>query len=291
MSLLDDEIYVRIDTAVPHLWLPRGICDRFEQAFGLSYDNHTGLYRILDEARTKLSQQSPTITFSLGASLNPDERVNIVLPYAALDLQASYPVYPHATNSFPIRRAENATELVLGRALLQEAYVVADYGRGNYSIHQALFPRTTDPKQIITITDPKRPIIANTTGTPVHQSSKVPKKTIIGTSVGVVFTVFVVSLLAVVFHRRRRQQERVRRKMEQVQNESLHSREVPEGNVAELRNCEQIAQVDSEPLYEMHERERELDGKSSTSFVTVVPEPGVPLGSTGSIHELPADSR
>jgi hypothetical protein len=40
----DQTIYAPIDSTVPHLWLPRSVCDRFERAFGLLYDPGTDLY-------------------------------------------------------------------------------------------------------------------------------------------------------------------------------------------------------------------------------------------------------
>jgi hypothetical protein len=70
--------------------------------------------------------------------------VNITLPYDAFDLQLSYPYLPNTTYAdpskyyFPLRQAANETQYVLGRAFLQEAYLITDYERNNFSIHQAV---------------------------------------------------------------------------------------------------------------------------------------------------------
>jgi len=64
---------------------------------------------------------NPSITFKLGYEIYGGQSINIVLPYAAFDLQANYPIYPKATNYFPIRRASNNTQYVIGRTFLQEA--------------------------------------------------------------------------------------------------------------------------------------------------------------------------
>ena len=61
------------------------------------------------------------------------------MPYAAFDLEVSYPIYRNGTkNYFPIRRATNMSKYALGRAFLQEAYIGVDYESTSFSIHQAL---------------------------------------------------------------------------------------------------------------------------------------------------------
>jgi len=42
-----------VDSTVPHLWLPKAICDNFEQAFGLTYDAHTDLYTVNETIHTQ----------------------------------------------------------------------------------------------------------------------------------------------------------------------------------------------------------------------------------------------
>ena len=76
---------------------------------------------------------NPNITFS--SSNTAGENLDIVLPCAAFDLTASFPVANNTTtNYFPLRRAANDTQYALGRVFLQEAYVtlVANPG-GNVS--------------------------------------------------------------------------------------------------------------------------------------------------------------
>jgi hypothetical protein len=83
----------------------------------------------------RLLTLNPSVSFSLGNDNNPANWVTITLPYAAFDLQVSHPFYTVRTNYFPIRRAKNSTQYTLGRTFLQEAYVIADYERANFSIH------------------------------------------------------------------------------------------------------------------------------------------------------------
>ncbi|OCL05001.1 acid protease [Glonium stellatum] len=158
-----------IDSTIPHLWLPRDICDGFEKAFGLTYDPTTDLYLVNDTIHSKLQSLNPSITIKLGNSAfsTGSNYTNIVLPYAAFDLQASYPIYANATNYFPIRRAANDTQYTLGRTLLQEAYLIVDHERGNFTLAQAAFPDPLPPPHIVSIMPPSNSMTQpNATSTP-----------------------------------------------------------------------------------------------------------------------------
>ena len=67
------------------------------------------------------------------------------LPYAAFDLQASYPIYLNATDYFPIRHA-NDTQYTIGRTFLQEAYITVDYTRAKFHVSNAAFPDSSSQK-------------------------------------------------------------------------------------------------------------------------------------------------
>lgn len=130
-------LQLAIDTAVSQLWLPKVICDTLEKALGLTYDSSTELYLVNDTAHAKLLDLAPEFTFTLAATANSSETVNIVLPYAAFDLMVSQPFYNTSRHYFPIRRAADEKLYVLGRAFLQEAYLIVDWERGNFSVSQA----------------------------------------------------------------------------------------------------------------------------------------------------------
>lgn len=155
-SLSSEAHFSLIDSTVAQLWLPSAICDHFEEAFGLTYDPHTDLYLVNHTIHEQLKSKNPSITIKLVNSLKDTSvnYTNIVLPYAAFDLQASYPYYPNPTNYFPIRRAANDSQYVLGRTLLQEAYLIVDYERGNFTIAQAAFPDPLPASKIIAIEPP-----------------------------------------------------------------------------------------------------------------------------------------
>ncbi|RAL66809.1 hypothetical protein DID88_007592 [Monilinia fructigena] len=78
--------------------------------------------------------------------------VNITLPYAAFDWWAEYPLVQNATRYFPLKRASDSSQITLGRVFLQEAYLIADYERSQFSIHQrnwSTFYPTSNPTTIL----------------------------------------------------------------------------------------------------------------------------------------------
>jgi hypothetical protein len=120
VPLLAAPISACIDSTVPHIWLPADACALFEEAFGLSYNSSAELYLLNNSQHTALLSQNASITFRLGNS-STGPNVNITLPYAAFDLNVSYPIVANAARYFPLRRALNDTQYTLGRTFLQEA--------------------------------------------------------------------------------------------------------------------------------------------------------------------------
>jgi hypothetical protein len=90
-------------------------------SLGLNLDNATGRHLLNTTIHTQLLSLNPTPAFKLGNSTYGGATTNIVFLYAAFDLQVNYPICPNGTNYFPIRRAENEGQFVLGRVFLQEA--------------------------------------------------------------------------------------------------------------------------------------------------------------------------
>ena len=152
--LLSHGIYAFIDSLVPHIWLPIDVCTAFEQAFNLTWDNTTELYLLTKDQHQNLMKQNANLTFKVGPSATSGSFVEIVMPYGALDLIVSSPIVDNATRYFPIRRAQNNTQYTLGRAFLQQAYVIADYERSNFSVSQALFPNTSVHQNLIALLPP-----------------------------------------------------------------------------------------------------------------------------------------
>lgn len=156
--LLSTVIYSYIDSLVPHIWLPLEACQAFEKAFGLTYNETAELYFVNDTLHDKLVDQNPNVTFTLGPALAGGSTVDIVMGYGSFDLMAEYPIVNNQTRYFPLRQAQNDTQYTLGRTFLQDAYVIADYDRSNFSVSQAVFPNGSNAQQIVAIRRPNDPL-------------------------------------------------------------------------------------------------------------------------------------
>ncbi|KAL8670074.1 MAG: hypothetical protein Q9168_005369, partial [Polycauliona sp. 1 TL-2023] len=174
-SLLPSPALAFIDSTVPYLYLPVDACEAFESALGLVYDKKNNLYFVDDTLHQTLSNINPKFTFVLGNDKLSKPTVTITLPYASFDLMIKPPLKPNATSYFPLRRG-NDSQITLGRAFLQEAYVMVDYDQKNFTITQALFDDTAAPNII--------PIPWNATVTPSHKSKGLSRKATIGISTG-----------------------------------------------------------------------------------------------------------
>jgi len=147
VSLLPSPIAAYLDSSVPYLYLPVAACSLFETAFGLVWNDTAQLYFISDTQRILLQAQNPSVVFTLGTAA--PNQVNISLPYLAFDLTASWPLVPNATRYFPLKRANDSSQYTLGRVFFQEAYMIADYERGNFSISQCKWD--SSPQNLVPI--------------------------------------------------------------------------------------------------------------------------------------------
>ncbi|EMD69160.1 hypothetical protein COCSADRAFT_31924 [Bipolaris sorokiniana ND90Pr] len=224
-SLTSGAHFSVIDSTVPHLWLPESVCAEFETAFGLTYDPQTDLYLVNDTIHEQLVSKNPTLTIKLTNSLDgaTNNYTNIQLPYAAFDLQASYPFYQNATNYFPIRRAANESQYVLGRTLLQEAYLIVDYERANFTVAQAVFPDPLPPAEVITIVSPS--------DLPATQpsSSDLSTGVIVGIAIGAVAGI-VIAILAFFFCFRKRRGKKQAQNNQQYELAGKNISEIESGN-------------------------------------------------------------
>lgn len=196
-------IYALIDSGVPEIWLPAASCEVFEAAFGLTYDNKTDRYLINNTMHSYIEQLNSSVTLTLGPQATGGPSVAIEMPYAAFDLQASFPLYPNTTNYFPIRRA-NSTQYTIGRAFLQEAYITVDYERSEFHVSQATFPNS-GPNEIVAILSPNT-TSSNSTHSGV--SSMLSPGSIAGIALGAVaISLIGLCAFAYLFFRRRRKQK------------------------------------------------------------------------------------
>ena len=138
-----------IDSTLPYLYLPSSVCDNIADTLGLIPTNTTSgypLYTINQTQRASNYQRVQDIKISvtnmdaLGNPGGPYNGTTITFPYAAFDLNATWPISPdNMTSYFPILPAPTNT-FILGRAFFQEAYVIADFDRRLFSVYRSKFP-------------------------------------------------------------------------------------------------------------------------------------------------------
>lgn len=201
---LTTPILALVDSSISDIWLPLNVCQAFEQAFGLTYDPSTGLYLVNSSMHERLQQLNPSLNFKIGATIDSIPFVDISMPYKAFDLQANYPIYPNATDYFPLRRAMDESQYTLGRTFLQEAYITVDYERSNFSIAQAVFQNPNTPRIL--------PILPTKLARHVqhHQTEGLDHSAIAGITVASVsLSCIVLAFGMCILHRNRKRQKRI----------------------------------------------------------------------------------
>ncbi|KAF1917675.1 aspartic peptidase domain-containing protein [Ampelomyces quisqualis] len=193
INLLErEDLNMFIDSTVAEMWLPIDVCKAFEDAFGLKYDNKTNLYLVDDVLHQNLLAQNPSITFTLGQKYTTNATMQITLPYAAMDLEASPPYrgLQQKSRYFPLRQGGNSSQWVLGRTFLQEAYLTVDWERHNFSV-SAVDWSYGKVQDLTAIVSPQYVVQNPTTG-----SKPLSTAAIIGAALGGSF-LFALSLIAV----------------------------------------------------------------------------------------------
>lgn len=215
LTLLEsgDSNLFTIDSSTPYLWLPDSVCSKFERALGLTYDDSLQLYTFGSNSSQHdvLVNWNMTFHFRIADLPESPNLVSLSLPYAAFDLQLSYP-YPGLlahessppTNYFPLRKAADSTQYTIGRAFLQETYLKVDYERNNFSIHKATFSQSalTDT-DLISITRPKNSIFG---GPKVSRKPALSKAAIAGIAIGTLVSSIASFILFISVHRARSSQ-------------------------------------------------------------------------------------
>jgi hypothetical protein len=197
--------YATIDSTLPYLFLPDDICDQFASKFRLTFDNTTQLYKVNDTSHKYNLDQNATVVFKIGNG--PDDSVEgttaITLPYAAFYQPGDKPLFPNTTNYFPIRKSPTGV-YVLGRTFLQEAYIVVDYERLNFTVAPVVYSNPMPSPQIVPIFK-KDYVQPGDSGTPQSgKKSGIAPGAVAGIVVGIVILFLLLGLGAFFFWKKRR---------------------------------------------------------------------------------------
>lgn len=292
-ELLDAPIITALNSLVTQIWLPISACQRFESAFGLVWSSAHELYLVNETQHSALLSQNVSITFTLstGAEDQKDKRLDISLPYAAFDLTAK-PPYAGLNETmyyFPLKRAANDTQYTLGRTILQETYMIADYERGALSLFPAIFSDSSIEQNLV----PINPVddVSGSTITQVNPHGGLSRTAIIGIVVGSIVIVILVAAGAIFCMRRRTD-----KKVEQAISKASDPWEKPE-----LASCRTYYRTELEghvpgdtehnpspPVVSSHCRDSPI---SSTTGLPLLEMPGdlggAELDPNCQIYELP----
>ncbi|KAH8594498.1 aspartic peptidase domain-containing protein [Bisporella sp. PMI_857] len=212
LAYSSDRVSAVIDSSTPYLWLPKATCERFATALGLIYDESLNLYTFPTNSSQHETLQTSNITFAFSLSdisASP-ATVVITLPYAAFDLKLTFPAIPGTVSGaanatkyyFPLRQAASDAQYTIGRVFLQEAYLITDYERGNFSVHQAVH-NSYQNTNIVAIT---RPSTSTFSGPETSQKggTKLSTGAIVGVSIAIVAVVVLLIFIGICLYRRRK---------------------------------------------------------------------------------------
>jgi hypothetical protein len=202
-TLMSTPEFAFIDSVVPELWLPVEVCQQFENALGISLDNSTGTYLINASTHENLLNINPNITLTLGNEKTSGPTVDIVLPYAAFDLNVTAPILPNSSSLyFPLMQATDESQYTLGRTFLQEAYVTADYNSRTFNVSQCVFDETASPNVIAIPSVQTTSTNSSTSGTgsetgskPASHHSKLSGGAIAGIVIGAIAGLFIIGAI------------------------------------------------------------------------------------------------
>lgn len=204
IPLLSDGVFAFIDSTIPYIYLPLETCQEFEKAFGLTWNSTRELYLVNSTLHSSLLKTNPNITFTLGTTASGGDTVDIILPYAAFDLNVSWPYVSDTSYYYPLKRATNSTQYTLGRAFLQEAYLIADYERSNFSVFPCKWEANAQ-STIVAIPSINETTTSNNTTTPAtpHSAkSSISVGLIVGIVIGALVVIAIAAFLIWYFRRR-----------------------------------------------------------------------------------------
>lgn len=209
IPLLGTGIIAYIDTLVAEIWLPTRTCQLFEEAFGITWDSTAELYLLNDSLHETLLYKNPSVTFKLGPQVSGDS-VTIELPYFNWYQTATPALLGNSSGLyFPLKRAANDTQYVLGRTFLQSAYLSVDYDRNTFNLSQAIYPSSSTSANIMPILPQRNETLSGGNGGPSKSSSKIGTGAIAGIAVGAVAGIVIIALGIFMLYRRKKKQKSV----------------------------------------------------------------------------------
>lgn len=143
IAFLSKPVSALINSAVPHMWLPEEACSVIAKELNLTYNERINYYSMNDRTHAYLLSQNRNFTFQI--SNGKSAALEISVPLRAFVLEYFPENYDMSIYYFPLRQAiDPPNQYILGRAFLQEAYMIVDYEQKKFSLHQAQFRTEKD---------------------------------------------------------------------------------------------------------------------------------------------------
>ncbi|KAL8784935.1 MAG: hypothetical protein Q9213_003677 [Squamulea squamosa] len=269
-SLLPFPTLAFIDSTVPYLSLPEDACKTFESVLGLVYNKKKNFYFVDDARRQTLSALQPRFSFRLANNLSSEPTIDITLPFASFGLVAKPPLLPNETSYFPLSRGA-ADQITLGRIFLQEAYLITDYDRKNFTVAQAVFDDTAKPNIV--------PIPWNATVIR-HDDTGISRQAVIGISTGsAVFVLVMVILISILTLR-----WCTRRSLTALTDAAINDEQSDKVRAFSYVSTQEIGHQSVPELHDVAHHIELLNGEAPSGSGNVINE--VSDGTDRSIHEL-----
>ncbi|KAI0391059.1 acid protease [Xylariaceae sp. FL0594] len=245
----NESVTALIDSSTPYLWLPPDICDRFVSALNLTWNETFGLYLFSDLDNLQRYRAAPDLSFTftlsssdytdnLGTPLDLPGVVNITVSSNAFIQTLRYPfggLIPYGSAAvpyFPLKRAEDGGQAIIGRSFLQEAYIITNYEKSRFSLHKARFP--ADPLMDTSIqtiaASPSNPY----PGPPEEESSYMAKSEIAGAVVGSLVGIIIIMTALVLARRRYRSEEAAHGSENESEEDKRYSAAEPDSPISPM---------------------------------------------------------
>jgi len=296
-SLLDTGkgIVAYISTMVADIWLPISVCEKFEKAFGLTWDSRAELYLLNSSLHQTLLEKDPSVRFTVGPGTSGGA-VTINMPYWNFYHTAK----PDLTNSssdklyFPLKRAANDSQYILGRTFLQSAHLSADYDRQMFNLSQALYPSSSTEQKIVAVMPPLETTTpgtgngdgsggnsSNETGSNGSNSgSSLSTGAIAGIVVSIAVVAGVLAIMAFIMYRRRKKAQPKKHELADTDTQNHTTHEVS-GDQLKVEMGDGLT----------HEVAGDMNPKVELGAYGGHQKPAEAEGNAYHIYEMPGDAR
>ncbi|KAJ5679514.1 hypothetical protein N7462_007758 [Penicillium macrosclerotiorum] len=155
-SSISAPVTLEVDPTRPYLYLPGSTCDAIAANLPVQFNDSLGLYLWEQNDQFQTIVTSPAyLSFTFQKNSADDETIAIKVPFRLLNLTLEAPLVEDSTPYFPC--FPTTESYFLGRAFLQAAFVLENYGNadgdGNWYLSQAPGPGLNATSEITSVSE------------------------------------------------------------------------------------------------------------------------------------------